>query len=92
MVFKSSSKEGSQTWIPSSKSPAQIAFQGDTNTIQLLVNHGAMCPNTEVTEHGEWGWVGSLVPRVVEMWEDFLSGYYDCLDSVSPCGPACLAL
>lgn len=44
MVFESSSKEGSQTWIPSSKSPAQIAFQGDTNTIQLLVNHGAMCP------------------------------------------------
>jgi hypothetical protein len=55
VVFESSSKEGSQTWSPPSKSPAQIAFQGDTNTIQLLVNHDAMCPNTEVTEHVEQG-------------------------------------
>lgn len=40
-----------------------------------------MCSNSEVTEQGEWGWEG-----VVEVWEDFLAGHHDCLDSVSPSG------
>lgn len=40
-----------------------------------------MCSNSEVTEHGEWGWEGA-----VEVWEDFPAGHHDCLDSVSPSG------